>query len=1122
MTSVPRIGPYVLGRELGRGSAGVVFSARHEDHRGGVALKVLTHHGSRTRTFRAAFRAEARAVAALNHPNVVRLLDQGEVDDHAAQALGLPSQAPFLVMEQVRGGSLASLIGGFGGSPLLRALDDVLSALGHLHARGLVHRDIKPGNVLLERRAGRAMLADFGISQRWTPGETPRFEHRTLGTPNYMPPEQARGRGRDHGPWTDLYALGCLAWALTTGAPPFDHTDPEQVLAAHLRSPPPAFTPCVPVPVHFEEWLRLLLRKAPDRRYPLAADAAWALREVLAGERPPRPGAIPPMPEDWRDPGRSLSPVRWLRGAGLGLFGMREVPFVGREAERDRLWGLLQQVRSDRRPRAVLISGPSGCGKSRLATWLGRRAEELGAAIPLRAMYSESGGPMEGVAGALARHHRVQGLSHEEALVRVATRLARQGLNDPSAWRAICELLVPSGAPVEGLGLSRPEQRWSLLHSALQHATFGRPGVLILEDLQWNADALRMVQWLIERAPPLPLLILITVQDEALATRPAEARLAERLDRSKQVKTLRCAPLDQETHRALVQQLLGLDPRLVRRVAGRTQGFPLFTIQLVGDWVHRGLLKPGPRGFRLPEGTEPPLPDDLHEVWRGRLDPIFEELSPDARASLEVGAVLGTRVDGREWRDACLALGVPADHDAVERLVQEALILPDRGGWRWIHGMLRESVLRCTREEGRWRRLNLAVADMLRTRAGPGTAERLALHLLAADMNRRAIGPLMRAINELHDQGIFDRCVALMPRLEAAAAEVLRPGDPHWAGIMRLQADQLRLEGDLPAAAERFREAAERAREGRDEGERLRALKTLEWVLRHLNRLDEGAQVLAEAETLLAGERDPVRLASWQHSHASWHLARGDTEQAKARCEHGLEVLGDAEGARAARGRSYLLETLARTELARHQPEAAEDALQQAMPIWERLGLRSDMCNGLNILGELARVRGDLEKAIPLYERAFRTAEALGMPQPHRGVPCFNLGLVHLLRDDLVQACTWFNRAASCFSHDGYAFFLGLVHLGLAAAASATRDWEAWRREMAWGEEALEGGETADPDALLVLRLNAGHCEEAGLLDAAARVLTLGREQARRLGDDAAVAELDAHIERLRGPPAPG
>jgi hypothetical protein len=371
MFGIP-LGAFRLSGRLDQGGMGQVWHALHGESGTPAAVKLIRENRP---DLAEPFLDEVRAVARLDHPNVITVLDCGRVDAAAAAASGgrLPLGSPWMAMEYCSGGSLETHPPG-DWNELRLVLAEVLGALGFAHARGVLHRDLAPANVLIatasDLRPGRK-LSDFGLSTPLAHAEP----GVVVGTPAYMAPEQLRGELGEEGPWTDLYQVGCLAWALATGLPPFGKDRPPAVLAlAHLEVDPPAFTPRFEVPAALEGWIRSLLVKAPRRRIQRAADALTTLaRFASAGPVGPR------VPAQWQSARTPRIPPRLL-DAGLGLHALRPVPMVGRQAERDRLWEALVEVNQAWAPRAVLVHGAAGLGKTRLVRWLAERAHELGAA----------------------------------------------------------------------------------------------------------------------------------------------------------------------------------------------------------------------------------------------------------------------------------------------------------------------------------------------------------------------------------------------------------------------------------------------------------------------------------------------------------------------------------------------------------------------------------------------------------------------------------------------------------------------------------------------------------------------------------------------------------------------
>ncbi len=273
--ALPLIPGYEILGVLGRGGMGVVYQARHLRLKRVVALKMILTgpHAGRQELER--FTAEAVAVAALQHPNVVQIY---EISEHDGQ--------PYFALEFVDGGSLS---GKLQGKPLPTAevaplVQTLARAMHHAHQKGIVHRDLKPANVLLSSD-GTPKITDFGLAKRLEGDSGQTQSGAVLGTPSYMAPEQADGRVHEIGPHSDVYALGAVLYELLTGRPPFRAATLMLTLSEVLAKdpePPSRLNP--KVPRDLETICLKALAKAPARRYSSALTLAQDLERYAAGE----------------------------------------------------------------------------------------------------------------------------------------------------------------------------------------------------------------------------------------------------------------------------------------------------------------------------------------------------------------------------------------------------------------------------------------------------------------------------------------------------------------------------------------------------------------------------------------------------------------------------------------------------------------------------------------------------------------------------------------------------------------------------------------------------------------------------------------------------------------------
>jgi serine/threonine-protein kinase len=265
---------YELTDRIGSGGMGTVWRAKDTLLGRDVAVKLLHEGLASDAAFAERFRREARAAARLAHPNIAAVYDTGEYDAGG-------HTVPFIVMELVDGQSLHARIKRDGPLPVrdtVRVSRAVLGALAHAHARGLVHRDMKPGNVLLAR-TGDIKVVDFGIAKGAGEGTSVTRTGALMGTAAYLSPEQVEGHAATYR--SDLYSLGCLMVTALTGAPPYDGDSAVAVAMRHLRDPIPSVRARRPdVPPALDRIVAQALEKDPARRFGSATEMDTALRRL--------------------------------------------------------------------------------------------------------------------------------------------------------------------------------------------------------------------------------------------------------------------------------------------------------------------------------------------------------------------------------------------------------------------------------------------------------------------------------------------------------------------------------------------------------------------------------------------------------------------------------------------------------------------------------------------------------------------------------------------------------------------------------------------------------------------------------------------------------------------------
>ncbi|WP_194784998.1 Stk1 family PASTA domain-containing Ser/Thr kinase [Actinomyces haliotis] len=341
MTGHPQVlaGRYEIRETIGRGGMAEVHLGFDTRLGRTIAIKLLRSDIADDPTFQARFRREAQSAAALNHPAIVAVYDSGE--EELTQPDGSTQTVPYIVMEYVEGHTVRELLGEGEAVPISEAIEittGVLDALEYSHRAGIVHRDIKPGNIMLTS-TGAVKVMDFGIARAIEDSSaTVTQTQAVVGTAQYLSPEQARGEVVDTR--SDLYSTGCLLYELLTGQPPFTGDSAVSIAYQHVREiprPPSALAPDVPEPLD-----RVTLKSLAKKREDRYQDAAHMRTELLAAGRGAAVGA--PATDTWNQPTTVMaaaavpsgsSPAPAPPSAGTGASAETE-----EEPERKRRWWL--------------------------------------------------------------------------------------------------------------------------------------------------------------------------------------------------------------------------------------------------------------------------------------------------------------------------------------------------------------------------------------------------------------------------------------------------------------------------------------------------------------------------------------------------------------------------------------------------------------------------------------------------------------------------------------------------------------------------------------------------------------------------------------------------------------
>lgn len=1097
-----------------------------------VAIKfVMPPEGGNQERFRDAFVREVQSAARLHHPNIVGVYDIGEVDELGAVALDLPPRTAFLVIEFVDAGTLEGQVGALPFNALRDILLQLLDALAHAHALGIVHRDLKPANVLCRPIDGRwvPMLTDFGIARAMdtAPEEAAEDEpQKVAGTPYYMAPEHVMGRWRDEGPWTDVYALGALAWHLTTGTVPFAGNTGE-VLRAHLMADLPVFTPTIDVPEEFETWVRRLLDKDLTQRYRRAADAAWALmqlpgvesrpattrklraimadpgptlqgltgqlsspeEEEAAVKRPrgavPKGGLAPPLPADWRRGDEDER--RMLAGAGLGLFGLRPVPIVGRDDERSTLWDVLRRVHDTRAPQGALITGAPGTGKSRIVEWLSERSEEVGGALVFRATHSEEMGGSNGLVAMMARFTKTERLPFENVIMRVRALYSDLDLKGEEALFdavALTERILGRNPEKAGGPRFQSRREWfSALLRLFGGLTRERPILLWLDDAHWSEESLEFAHYVLsgEDDDTYPVFVVITCPERIDGTQSDGAIDELRSIASlPNVDSIELDPLSDEEMTDLIGRMIGLDPELSKLVIERTAGNPLFAVQIVGDWVSRGALQLTEDGFAVPADQALQLPDDVHETWAQRTNDFVSRFDhPDvAHRALVVAARLGS-TDTREWAAALTALDIDLPGSMptfVAQLVAAGLMTRDERAVGFVHGLLRESLLRGLTDED-LQSIDHGCAAALEVTArgpyAPRRAERIASHWVGADQPQRAFDVLLASVTSHRE--VAEHSAIL--RIARAALDLLHrvEAPAHEIGALLLNvATGLRHLGDVDQAREFIDAGWEAVCEG-ESAERfatnpdpqrnpiLASLLTEEAIMVYENESDLArADELLEIAQDLAFAADDAVSTGWASRIRSRILcSMGRVEDGVEAARTCVEYYGRLKGERPDYYYAGLCELAGAHRTAGNFEEAL--SVMQEADLWaDDVGSREARALAAMEAAELARAMERYDEARAHYRTCAELFDSLG--GKNRLLVTLNYCLVDLESGDLESPFDSLLELQTQFPEVGMDGFTPLVDLGLAACWAARGDWEEYEDAISSARAKVDGQDIRDQE----------------------------------------------------------
>jgi len=963
-----------------------------------------------------------------------------------------------------------------------------------------------------------------------------------------------------------MYALGCVAWSLLCGPPPFHRDSVEEVLQAHLTEPVPTFEPKKPVPPGVEGWIQQLLHKSPHHRYVRAADAIHALQNMapsdevdtlhiepvfkadLPGNGPdryaneatsaaddtqvmaprtisgrqsvPAPlpqveksllwadrGETPPMPADWQtdQPYRS---VPHLLGTGLAMFGMRSFPLVGREPEQETLWTSLATVRSTQSTRIVLVEGADGMGKSHLAGWIARRSYEVGTAITVRAQFQadDNNDPLVDLVHALLG---TTGLSRSEAKQRVEQALGILGRYDADEIETILAVLGPFQGEqfTEKAQQERNEFRIPVIRRIIHRFSVLRPIVVVLDDAHLNEDALEFTRALLAASPVNhPILCVFCVNTVSLDEDLKKQLIA--LKKRKAVDTISLRPLAKEHRSTLVRRLLGLAPNLAALVERRCGGNPQFAIQLVGDWIQKDILTQSPDGFTIKEGVRPDFPADLQAVWERRLTAALP--ATDDTQCLQVAAELGMEVSREEWQKTCEILNIPADASMINALVDAHLLIPKahRKGWAFVHSLVQETLKRQAEFSGVRQEHHKAVATMLEGREG--VANRLGRHLFHAGELEASIGSLLDgAWQSLRDSRIEQAWDLLMLREKALHSLSIPEHDLRWSEGWMAKERFFSSRKLFPAVLEVVDLILEKTKQTPNaENIRAMALFRRGSIQRLMAKTAEARETLKSA--LKVGPNNAE--VTWQvlEQLGSLELMYGDPQLAATHFEGALAA---AEQTGVQDHAFRVRQNMAGVYRRNGDTAKAHSNLSACLKYYQHTGSKRLQSRCLNDLAEIDRFTGNLEQAEEGYRQALSLLEALGDQAFY--VSALNLGAIYTETGRPVEARNQLEQCISALKGGKLRGLEGAANLFLAHAHVQLGLMDEWRRAFDIGIELVTETGMSDVDIARCTTLGGKELLAHGYPSEAIESLTFSLKHWRLLEREQEINEVDQLIKEL-------
>ena len=960
---------YRLVQLLGEGGMGAVWEAEHLQMRRPVALKVLKGALTDRPDIVRRFEREMQASCRVEHPHTIRVYDYGRTADNA----------PWLVMEMVRGQDLEQLIEAGGAVPPARAVGiarQIARALGAIHDAGIIHRDLKLANVMVvdsDDGTDLVKVLDFGIA-RFTDEAAARITQTgsVIGSPQYMSPEHAQGRTTDAR--SDLYSLGTLLYGLLTGTLPFTGDSVLNILFQQVMADPPAPSErmTAPCPPRLERLVLDLLAKDPAARPQSARDVVARLDTCL------QTGDAPTVERT----------ARFVSPAPPPAHNIPRSPteFVGRASELD---DLAARLRSG--SRLVSLIGAGGMGKTRLAAEAGRRSQ---AHFPAGVAFADltEASSLDGLCSAVARSLGVT-IDGDDPASHIGQALAaRDGL-----------LLI----------VDNFEQVVGHAHGTVARWLAASENLTILAT---SREALHLAGEVTVALDPLSLPTDASQDLEALAACDAVKLFVRRAQDAAPDFALSEANAADVAH--IVEQLDGL-PLAIELAAARAR--VLAPHQLRARLGKRFRLLTSRHTQRTPRQA----------TLRGAIDWSWDLLVDWERAAMAQCAVFhgGFTLEAAEavldlsaWPDA------PWPMDAVEALVDKS-ILQMRGTGGDVRFRMLESI-----REYAWEKLTTPTA--LSGAAEPFTPADIARRH-ASWYARYGAPDSLAVLPTLRGPALVERLVADLDNIVTAHGRAIVDRDWERAGLLALAASAtLELNGPLRAAVELLDETL--SHEGLPRKVRLSALVAQTEVLRKAGLWSRARRVAREAVPLARALGDGAAEGRALLEHANARACEGHIEESLRIYDAALlasNVAGDMETAAA----THLGIGALHGEQGHHLE--AREHFDKAWKLGEAAGSLRAQAPAMGNLAVLDRAAGDLDSARRLWGRALDVARTM-RDKRIEGVLCSNLAELYSDLGQPAAAIEHVERSLRLLREVGAPRYLAIVHADAGRIRQSLGDLE--------------------------------------------------------------------------------